>query len=160
MRGWHASAWTTIAIGMLAVSCGGGAEGGGPTTTGAVVDAPVSIEPIQPVPEGPVAGPPGSLPTSVRNGPNPPAITGFTAPPTLECTAGEHATVPVLYQTNGAMTVAFADGSETIMGAPPVTGGYNVPVSCDGKEHAIILMAIADDGSTSGEVKRVMVGAG
>jgi hypothetical protein len=106
------------------------------------------------------AAPTDSLPAS-RSGPNAPAVANFTAPPSAPCTAGPGATVPVpvSYAVTGAMTVTFTVDMQQVVGQPPHSGTYEVPVPCDGNAHTIVLFAVATDTSTTTQSKVVMTGA-
>jgi hypothetical protein len=106
------------------------------------------------------AAPTGSLPAT-RSGPNAPEVAGFTVPPSASCVTGAGATVavPVSYAVTGAMTVTFTVDMQQVVGQPPHSGTYDVPVPCDGNAHTIVLFAVATDTSTTTQSKVVMTGA-
>jgi hypothetical protein len=108
----------------------------------------------------PDTAPTGSLPAT-RSGPNAPAVADFTVPPSAPCPAGPGATVtvPVSYAVTGAMTVTFTVDMHQVVGQPPHSGTYEVPVPCDGNAHTIVLFAVATDTSMTTQSKVVMTGA-
>jgi hypothetical protein len=67
--------------------------------------------------------------------------------------------VPVSYAVTGAMTVTFTVDMQQVVGQPPHSGTYEVPVPCDGNAHTIVLFAVATDTSTTTQSKVVMTGA-
>lgn len=146
---WKTAPAGALLFGLLVVAgCGGpGAEtpAAAPTTT------------ADPGPTVPPAAPDRFLP-GARSGQHPPTITGFTAPPNVVCASGGTATVPVSYQTSGAVTVTFTVGVDQVKGYPPLSGSYDVPVPCDGNAHTIVLFAVAADMSTNTDSKAVLTG--
>lgn len=120
---------------------------------GAIVFAALSIGPA------PTPAPVGSSSSSSSS--NSPAgggglvITAFHVITEVSC-SGRAAAVPASWATRDARTVSFEVDGEPLPAAAgyPVSGTGNVPVPCDGKEHAIELVA-ANAGQTAARTQHV-----
>jgi hypothetical protein len=103
--------------------------------------------------------PQGTMPENSSTGPGAPPIASFTAPPSVSCAGAAQARVPVRFQTDKTMTVAFLVDNRQVEGIPPLSGGFDIPVPCDGSAHTIILVAVGPDMSTSTKSVAVATGA-
>lgn len=67
----------------------------------------------------------------------------------ISCAGAVDVTTGVTYTTTGAARVAFlVDGSQ-VPGAPPTSGTFDVPLSCDGASHTVVLVAIDAAGAST-----------
>ena len=73
-----------------------------------------------------------------------PVITAFTLIDEVDC-AGALATVPVAWATNDTRQVEFQVDRSPLGPARPASGIGSVAVPCDGREHAVVLVAIGSD---------------
>ncbi len=60
------------------------------------------------------------------------------------------------YETEGATSVEFLVDGEQVPGTAPVSGSFDVPVSCDGRSHTVVLVAIDADGGTNVDSRVVL----
>jgi hypothetical protein len=157
------AAVTVMVLMAFAVSCSGSGDGDGAADTEDVPSDLASSDPAErgtiPAPDLDLSSQPsGTMPENAQTGPNAPPIGSFTAPPSVTCAAGAQTRVPVQFRTEKAMTVAFLVDMRQVEGLPPLSGGFDVPVPCDGAAHTIILVAVGPDMSTG--TKSVAVVAG
>lgn len=120
---------------------------------GAIVLAALSLGPTPaPVPAGAAGSPTSTGPAPGGGGL---VITAFHVITEVSCT-GASAAVPAAWATRDATTVSFAVDGQPLPAAAgyPVSGTGNVPVPCDGMEHAIELVA-ANGSATASRTQHV-----
>lgn len=73
--------------------------------------------------------------------PGAPTITAFQILESVTCTAGQPLTVAAAWASQDATTVSFAVDGQPLPAAAgyPVTGAGQIPVPCDGEDHAVTL---------------------
>jgi hypothetical protein len=149
---------TAVALLLLAAPALGACAGDGPKAPDEGAVPTTAAGDAQPAGSDP-AGTPGSFLANGPSGDNPPGIEGYEVPPTVACTIGESAKVPVSYKTSGAMSVTFMVDISQVEGTPPSSGTYDIPLTCDGESHTIVLFAVGTDMSTNTQSKVTTLGA-
>jgi hypothetical protein len=77
------------------------------------------------------------------------AITSFEVKNQISCTGTVAIATQVTYETEGAASVAFVLDGEQVAGMLPPTGAFDLPLTCDGRSHTVVLVAVDDDGGTT-----------
>jgi hypothetical protein len=74
----------------------------------------------------------------------------------ISCVGEVDVTTAADYETEGATSVEFLVDGEQVPGTAPVSGSFDVPVSCDGRSHTVVLVAIDADGGTNVDSRVVL----
>jgi hypothetical protein len=97
----------------------------------------------QPPPPAPASpAPPTSASPSPSSGG--PVITAFQVIDDISC-SGAQASVPMSWATRDAQKVEFEVDRQPANSGYPVSGVGNIAVPCDGREHAVVLVAVGSD---------------
>jgi hypothetical protein len=140
LRGALTAALAAVALG----SCSGGTEPARQT-----------------LPPGP-SGTGTTVATSHGSGTTERAPTGSATIATFEvrnqisCAGAVDVTTGVTYITEGASRVAFLVDGTQVPGSPPPSGSFDVPISCDGRAHTVVLAAVDADGGTTVDSRVVL----
>jgi hypothetical protein len=67
----------------------------------------------------------------------------------ISCAGPVDVTTGVTYVTKGATSVAFLVDGTQVPGSPPPSGSFDIPLSCDGRSHTVVLAAIDAEGATT-----------
>ncbi len=60
------------------------------------------------------------------------------------------------YETEGATSVEFVVDGAQVPGSAPLSGSFDVPVSCDGRSHTVVLVAVDAEGGTTVDSRVVL----
>jgi hypothetical protein len=93
-------------------------------------------QPPPPAPANPVATTPAPPPSSSGR----PVITAFQVIDDISC-SGAQASVPMSWATRDVQKVEFEVDRQPVSATYPVSGVGNIAVPCDGREHAVVLLA-------------------
>lgn len=91
----------------------------------------------------------GSTPGTAPDGPGEATITSLEVKNQISCTGSVEITTGATYATEGAASVAFVVDGEQVPGSPPTSGTFDVPLSCDGRSHTVLLVAVDAEGRTT-----------
>jgi len=101
-------------------------------------------------PDGGGSTDPGSIPgTTAATGPGDATITSLEVKNQISCTGSVEITTGAAYATEGAASVAFVVDGEQVPGSPPTSGSFDIPLSCDGRSHTVLLVAVDAEGRTT-----------
>lgn len=145
LRSLVAAAWIVLAT--TAAACSGGSE-------------PEAV----PLPPGTTGtGGSGTTRTTSHMGGTTPreptgaaTITRFEVRNQISCTGNVEVTTAVDFETRGAASVAFVVDGEQVPGRAPLDGSFDVPISCDGRSHTVVLVAVDDAGETTVQSRVVL----
>lgn len=140
-----AGAVPTIAAALLLASCSSGSE-------------PV-VETLPPRTSSTTAGPHGGGSTpggTAPDGPGEATIASLEVKNQISCTGSVAITTGATYATDGAASVAFVVDGEQVPGTPPTSGTFDLPISCDGRSHTVLLVAVDAEGRTTIESRVVL----
>jgi hypothetical protein len=91
---------------------------------------------------------PDPAPTTSAAAAGGPVITAFQVIDDISC-SGAQASVPVSWATRDTQKVEFQVDRQPLSASYPVSGIGNVVVPCDGREHAVVLVAIGSSSRVS-----------
>lgn len=132
-----------LAAALLLASCGSGSEP-------VVQTLPPRTSSTTTGPHGGGSTVPGSTPgITAPPGPGDATITALDIKNQISCTGSIEITTGATYTTNGAASVAFVVDGEQVPGTPPASGTFDIPLSCDGRSHTVLLVAIDAQGRTT-----------
>ena len=76
-------------------------------------------------------------------------ITTFDVKNQISCTGTVAIATQATYATEGAASVAFVVDGEQVAGTLPASGTFDLPLTCDGRSHTVVLVAVDDTGATT-----------
>jgi hypothetical protein len=133
-----------IALGALAAGCSSGSEPVvqtlPPGTSGAGTTATTSH----------LTGTTEREPTGTAT------IGSFEVRNQISCAGDIDVTTAADYETDGATSVEFLVDGDQVPGTPPLNGSFDIPVSCDGRSHTVVLVAIDAEGETNVDSRVVL----
>ena len=138
------AAAATLALAAFAAGCSSGTE-------------PV----VQTLPPG-TSGAETTATTSHLTGTTERAATGtatirsFEVRNQISCTGEVDVTTAADYETDGATSVEFLVDGTQVPGTAPLRGSFDIPVSCDGRSHTVVLVAVDADGGTNVDSRVVL----
>ena len=83
-------------------------------------------------------------------------IESFEVRNQISCTGDVDVTTAVDYETTGAASVAVLVDGEQVPGSAPLAGTFDIPISCDGRSHTVVLVAVDDLGVTTVDSRVVL----
>jgi hypothetical protein len=83
-------------------------------------------------------------------------IRSFEVRNQISCAGDVDVTTAADYETEGAASVEFLVDGEQVPGTAPLSGSFAVPVSCDGRSHTVVLVAVDADGGTNVDSRVVL----
>ena len=83
-------------------------------------------------------------------------IRSFEVRNQISCVGDVDVTTAADYETEGATSVEFVVDGAQVPGSAPLSGSFDVPVSCDGRSHTVVLVAVDAEGGTTVDSRVVL----